>query len=97
MLLPSIAIASALAASSHGTTSIQPPAPRAPAAVTAQMDTAITGIAQLVPASIAAPSAVFAVFGPALFRRGRPLRQRSERRLNLHPLPQNYLYFPAAR
>lgn len=94
MLLPSIAIASALAASSHGTTSIQPPSP---AAVTAQMDSAITGIAQLVPASVAAPSAVFAVFGPALLRRGRPLRQRAERRMNLQPLPQNYLYFPAAR
>lgn len=93
MLLPSIAIASALAASSHGTTSIQPPAP---AAVSAQVGASVTGIAQLVPASIAAPSAVFAVFGPAVLRRTRSQR-REERRISLQPLPQNYMYYPAAR
>jgi hypothetical protein len=92
MILASIAIASALAASSHGTTTIQPSALNTP--VVAQLES-ISGIAQLVPASIAAPSAVFAVFGPAVLRRSRP--NRAERRVNLQPLPQNYMYYPVAR
>jgi hypothetical protein len=92
MILASIAIASALAASSHGTTTIQQSALTTP--VVAQLES-ITGIAQLVPASIAAPSAVFAVFGPAVLRRTRP--NRAERRVNLQPLPQNYMYYPVAR
>lgn len=95
MILSSLAIASVLAASSHGTTTMQQSAPTT-TPVVAQLES-ITGIAQLVPASIAAPSAVFAVFGPAVLRRTRARTPRAERRLSLQPLPQNYMYYPVAR
>jgi len=92
MLLASLAVASAVAVSSQGTTALPMTVVSTP--VVAQMDMSITGIAQLVPASFAGCSAVLAVFGPAVLRRSRS--SRVERRVHLVPLPQNYMYFPTA-
>lgn len=96
MLLSSIALSSAVAFSAQGI-AVQPvPAQASAPVVLAQFEPAIS-FAQLVPSSVAAPSAALALLGPVVFRRSRPFRMNSERRVELAPLPQNYMYFPAAR
>ncbi len=96
MLLSTIALTAAVASSAPGFGG-QPDASSPVAPVVVAQFEPVSSIAQLVPSSVAAPSAALALLGPVVFRRSRPFRFRSERRLDLAPLPQNYMYFPAAR
>lgn len=96
MFLPIAFAAVALTASSQGSSVIPPIQSNVGSATIAQAEVGFTGFAQWVPSSLAAPSAVLAVFGPALLRRGRSSATEAKR-LSVRPLPQNYMYFPAAR
>ncbi|MFM9958885.1 MAG: hypothetical protein ACKVZJ_12510 [Phycisphaerales bacterium] len=100
MFLATIALTSAVAFSAQGTGTAPVQAvaaPVAPAPVVLAQFEPVASFAQLVPTSVAAPSAAIALLGPVMFRRSRPFRVRAERRTELSPLPQNYMYFPAAR
>lgn len=81
-----------ISASGIGGVSIQ--APKAVSEVIG-LDPQATGFASLVPASVAGPAALLALFGPAVFRRQRTyVDPMAMPRLPMPKLPQDFGYFP---